>query len=938
MAIDAGAASPDSPGPQGSRPLRKRNYIAAARNLSRHGLVQGRQALRRAGALGDLGVRALRDPRMAAAVLRERLRAFAREGEDACDTEAVRLVHRRLKGLRAGADRDAPPAPASGKPRLAYVSPLPPDRTGIADYSAALLPELARFYDITPIGPTAAAQGGRSHAWFARHAHRFDRVLYQMGNSPYHAEMIRLLEAFPGTVALHDVFLSDLGAHLQGRPEWRGWWPRELYASHGYAALADFHRGEPGEVLVRRYPSSGFVLRHADGVLVHSAHARTLLEQFYGPLADGAVAIAPFVPGDPPRIDRAAARAALGVGADDFLICSFGSAAPAKLSDRVVEGWAASAAARAGARLALVGAAAPPFAEAVRAPARAAGLEGRLTITGYADPEVYARHLAAADLAIQLRADSRGETSGAVFDALTRGAPAIVNRHGSFDELPDAAVLKLPDAAGAAAVAEAIDVLWADPQRRAALAEAGAAFARRAATPALAAAAYAAQIERFARAPAALPGLTAAARNLDRGPDAALRQARALVGAAPRPGLRTLFVDVSALAVEDLGTGVQRVVRAQLLGLLRRPPAGYRVEPVRIRTCGGAVQLAYARAYATAALGLKGYGLRDAPVAFRPGDVFYMADLSPGAVAQASDGGLFAGMRAAGVRIGVLVHDLLPLQLPDCFPPGAAEQHQRWMEAVAGAADILIGVSAAVADDVRAWLAAQRPGGHAPEVTYLHHGADIEASAPAAGAPRAGRAPGTGGATALTALAERPSFVMVGTVEPRKGYAQALSAFEALWDRDCDINLVIVGAEGWRGLPDPARRDIPETAARLRRHPELGRRLFWLEGASDGDLKQVLGRSTCLLAASYGEGFGLPLIEAAAEGLPILARDIPVFREVAGAYADYFAGETPDALAAAIERWLAGRRTGGRTAAALPRLTWAQNVEQLKALLGLGSD
>lgn len=931
----AGRSEPFRPR-NGAAALRRRNYIAAAKNLGRFAAIRSWHALR--GGSG-LALKAARNPRIALAVLNERLRAAQPPGPESCEPEAVQLAYRRLVGLRRRVAKDrAGPGNAAlirqgGRPRLAYISPLPPDRTGVADYSAALLPELARHYEITTIGPSAARRGGRDYAWFRRNAHTFDRVLYQFGNSPFHEEMVRLLEAVPGTVALHDVFLSDLGAYLQSRPDWRGWWPRELYASHGYGALQAFHAGEPGASLTLRFASSGFILRQADGVLVHSQHARELLERFYGPVEPGRVAIAPFVPGEPPRFSRSEARAALGVPEDAFLICSFGSVAPAKLSDRLVEGWTRSRAARQGARLTLVGGGAPAFVQQTQALARKAGLDPQLIVTGYADPELYGRYLAAADLALQLRANSRGETSGAVFDALTQGVPTIVNRHGSFDELPDTAVLKIPDVVHPEALAEAIDALWADEARRRSLGVAGAEHAAKAATAARAADAYAEHIERFAAQPSTLAELTATARTLGDGPQAALEAARRVSPTEPRQGPPTLFVDVSALAMEDLGTGVQRVVRAQLLGLLKSPPPGYRVEPARIRTCNGTVQLAYARSYAARLLGLQRYRLQDAPITFRAGDIFYMADLSAGAVALAAEGGLFERMRRAGVRIGVLVHDLLPLQLPDCFPPGAAEDHLRWLQGVCDAADLLIGVSAAVAQDVRDWLAvnpiASRP---TPQVSHLHHGADISASSPTVGLPSAA-------ARVFAALEQRPTFLMLGTVEPRKAYAQALDAFERLWATGTDVNLVIVGAEGWKGLPNEARRDIPQVVERLRGHPEANRRLFWLSKASDQYLKMVMARSTCLLAASYGEGFGLPLIEAGAEGLPILARDIPVFREVAGAHAAYFTGHSPETLAAAISAWLNDYHAGRRPrTSALPSLTWAENVARLKTLLGLPSE
>jgi glycosyltransferase involved in cell wall biosynthesis len=151
---------------------------------------------------------------------------------------------------------------------------------------------------------------------------------------------------------------------------------------------------------------------------------------------------------------------------------------------------------------------------------------------------------------------------------------------------------------------------------------------------------------------------------------------------------------------------------------------------------------------------------------------------------------------------------------------------------------------------------------------------------------------------------------MVGTVEPRKGYLQAIAAFEHLWNEGVDANIVIVGKEGWKDLPNDLRRTIPEIVSRLRHHPELGRRLFWLEGISDEYLEKIYTASTCLIAASEGEGFGLPLIEAAQHKLPIIVRDIPVFREVAGNHAFYFSGKEPTDLAGAVVRWLELYRSG----------------------------
>jgi glycosyltransferase involved in cell wall biosynthesis len=121
---------------------------------------------------------------------------------------------------------------------------------------------------------------------------------------------------------------------------------------------------------------------------------------------------------------------------------------------------------------------------------------------------------------------------------------------------------------------------------------------------------------------------------------------------------------------------------------------------------------------------------------------------------------------------------------------------------------------------------------------------------------------------------------------------------------------------------------------RLRTHPELGRRLLWLTGVDDDELQQIYAASSCLLAPSEGEGFGLPLIEAARHGLSILARDLPVFREVGGDGADYFNGLDGTSLADALRDWLV-RKAAGKHAPVeeLRWMTWQENVRQLLALL-----
>ena len=287
-------------------------------------------------------------------------------------------------------------------------------------------------------------------------------------------------------------------------------------------------------------------------------------------------------------------------------------------------------------------------------------------------------------------------------------------------------------------------------------------------------------------------------------------------------------------------------------------------------------------------------------------------------VVQATAKGLYADWRTRGVAINFLIHDVLPLMMPNYFPGHVEAAHTKWLCAIAETSDRLICVSQAVADDTERWLRVLKPEVlPSLEIAVSHSGADIDAFHSSTGLP-------SDAESVLRTLSSRPTFLMVGTVEPRKGHLQTLTAFEQLWSEGLEVNLTVVGTEGWG----------PEISKTLRGHSEMGRRLFWLEGISDEYLDRVYAASACMVAASEGEGFGLPLVEAARHKLPILARDIPVFREIAGAHASYFSGKDPEGLAYTIKDWLALRAQNRHSKSDdMPWLTWAQSAERLKRIL-----
>ncbi len=400
--------------------------------------------------------------------------------------------------------------------------------------------------------------------------------------------------------------------------------------------------------------------------------------------------------------------------------------------------------------------------------------------------------------------------------------------------------------------------------------------------------------------------------------DAAMAEpvALALADALDRsiaPPVPQILVDVSELASHDHRTGIQRVTRSITVEWLAKPPEGYRIQLVRIDRETG--QYLFANAFTARITPGADQNVEDTPVVCHAGDVFLGLDLVGDTASLVPH--WFDYFRSAGVKVAFVIYDILPVRHPEWWPVDGGRYHERWLTSVVGYSDTVICISRAVADDVKEWME------HAllertPEIKWFHLGADIESSAPSRGLPDAGKG-------IVERIAGATSFLMVGTLEPRKGHGQALDAFEQLWAQGEDVLLVIVGKRGWL---------VDELCARIASHPERNKRLFWLEAISDEYLGKVYAASTCLLAPSQGEGFGLPLIEAAQQGKPVLARDIPVFREVAGDHASYFQGGSAESLAAGVRQWIADRHAGTLPdIRALTWLSWRESAQQLAAAL-----
>jgi glycosyltransferase involved in cell wall biosynthesis len=313
--------------------------------------------------------------------------------------------------------------------KVAYYSPLPPSRSGIADYSELLLPALReRISEIALARPGARRPAA-------------DIALYHVGNDPdAHGWIVDALREQPGVVVLHEFVLHHLISGITlGRGDAAGYcraFERELGVLGRLIALGVADNSLPllWETQPERFPLAGTVLDLATGVIVHSRYVEDRVrEAGY----DGPVWRVPH-PAWPAASEAAAAT---DVSGDPLLGC-FGNMNVNKRVPQLLEAFALLRERRPGARLLLAGATAERFDLGRRL--ERIDLGDSLVREEYVPEERLWSLMAACDVLVNLRSPTMGETSGAAIRALGLGKPMLVSDVGWFAELPDGVALRVP--------------------------------------------------------------------------------------------------------------------------------------------------------------------------------------------------------------------------------------------------------------------------------------------------------------------------------------------------------------------------------------------------------------------------------------------------------------------------------------------------------------
>lgn len=224
------------------------------------------------------------------------------------------------------------------------------------------------------------------------------------------------------------------------------------------------------------------------------------------------------------------------------------------------------------------------------------------------------------------------------------------------------------------------------------------------------------------------------------------------------------------------------------------------------------------------------------------------------------------------IESSVVIYDMFPLTHPEWFPSNHFKHvYYKWCKLFFNRVDNVICISQKVANDVIEYYEKEKISRSKKlNIFYIPMGADILIDTNINESMIRKE---------IKNLFSRPTYIMVGTVEPRKGHNIVLKALKNIFNSDIDVQLLIIGKDGWSNQ---------EFKVNLQNSAYYNKKIFWYQDITDAELVYCYKNAEALIAASIDEGYGLPIIEAAYYGLPIICSDIPIFREVTCGNASFF--------------------------------------------------
>jgi glycosyltransferase involved in cell wall biosynthesis/SAM-dependent methyltransferase len=337
--------------------------------------------------------------------------------------------------------------------KVAFFSPLPPARSGIADYSAALLEELKKLVDVEVFASKPLSFNPKN----------FDVTLYQVGNNVYHDFCYEAAMDHPGVVVVHEANLHHLIADITIK---RGDWDAYMRAVEQEGSPEDLQFAQRVRKLevgpdYEGVPMLRQLLGRSKAAIVHSGCVETELR---GAGFEGAVARIPHGAWIPDA-NRSDFRERLGLDETTPLIGIFGFLKPYKRIAESLRAFRRLVRVHPLAKMILVGEPHPDL--QLDSLIRSLDLGSNVRVLGFRPIEEFVGYLAACDIVLNLRYPTVGDNSGTLMRALGLGKAVVVSEVGSFSELPETICLKTPvDASEEDHLYEYLNLLVSRPELR----------------------------------------------------------------------------------------------------------------------------------------------------------------------------------------------------------------------------------------------------------------------------------------------------------------------------------------------------------------------------------------------------------------------------------------------------------------------------------------
>lgn len=646
----------------------------------------------------------------------------------------------------------------------------------------------------------------------------YDYVFIQLGNSPHHKNAFKFAANYPSIILYHDIKLGNTLKNLY--EEDKDWMPE-------FKGLGNLKGDQLDIVGLSRISSLAL------GIIVHSNTAITLLQHLGIPKIKIKKVLHPSL------LTTSSNIFSSDKSEDLKEVVSAGFITPNKGHEVLIE--AISMFNKVNGKnisLKLIGEAENYYSKQLTYLAKSKAVE--LEITGYIDLSKYLTELSSSQLAVQLRLRDFGEASGVMTDLLSYGVPTIVNNFGSFRDLPDNVVKKVVSVPNSTDIVKALEDLKTF-DIRSEYSNNAKIFTENFGKPRV----WAEEVFRFIQSRYESDLVNNVRKHASLVSDSELNplieslhdleKSDASFGYSFKIGS-----DISNLKKTKYISGIQRATLEIHKNLIDYADRGrYVFSGVSINSDleekeGPHPQIA-----------------RDLFVSGVQNDIenidaLLLLDLNFHFFKSKS----FKNLARKEIPIITNIYDVLPITNPEWFPPGTRKNlFIPWIESVLKySSNILINSNATYVELKKMDFFSSFKG-HV-HIVPLGVSSDFQREQ-----------------TKRIHL----RTLLVGTIEPRKGHEDALNAFDELHRRGILVELHLVGRQGWM---------VESLITRITNHYLFNKKLFWHDECSDSELKTLYETSQITLVTSKGEGFGLPLIEAQNYGSTVVARDIPVFREI----------------------------------------------------------